>query len=324
MITPEIAKNITEGIIGIKPCLADKGERKGQHVKYGYRFEYSNRHICIATRRTESGITVYLNQTSVSGERFPEEMFPLSTVTDRYPVGFKGKTGDKGLSSSAARLPSINPDFNASMRISVSTPDVFQRLLDWYFSLEGVSVTKESDTSELDVKDVRPQSAIEPTVSEAEQNCVEEGNDESADSDSAGSQGYEQDPEMRSAVELYAESIAKEHYVSKGFRVRKFGKPFDLLCERDGESIHVEVKGSRTRLETVILTINEVSDAENADWQSDIFVVYQIVVERDGGKLLAGGGVARVIQKWVPAREMLAPSEFRYRLPDESQWTFLK
>ncbi len=324
MITPEIAKNIVEKIKGIKPCFAEKGERKGQHVKYGYRYEYSNRHICIATRSTESGITVYLNQTSVSGAKFPEEMFPLSTVTDRYPIGYKGKTGDKGLSSSAARLPSINPDFNASMRISVSTPDVFQRILDWYFSINGVSAKGEYDTNELDVKEGAPQPAFEATSFETDQKGPEVSDNKDADSEDSGSQGYEQDPEMRSAVELYAESIATKHYVSLGFRVQKFGKPFDLLCEKGGETIHVEVKGSRTKLDTVILTINEVSDAENADWQSDLFVVDQIVVERLGDELVASGGVARVIQKWIPSQEMLAPSQFRYRLPDESQWKFLK
>lgn len=163
-----------------------------------------------------------------------------------------------------------------------------------------------------------------PAVSASSEDIDAGGDNENADSESSGSQGYEQDPEMRSAVELYAESIATKHYVSHGFRVRKFGKPFDLLCEKEGESIHVEVKGSRTKLDTVILTINEVSDAENADWQSDLFVVDQIVVERGGDELIASGGVARVIQKWVPAKEMLAPSQFRYRLPDESQWKFLK
>jgi len=161
-------------------------------------------------------------------------------------------------------------------------------------------------------------------VSESDQKDLDDGGDKNTDSESSGSQGYEQDPEMRSAVELYAESIATRHYVSQGFRVQKFGKPFDLLCEKEGQSIHVEVKGSRTKLDTVILTINEVCDAENAAWQSDLFVVDQIFVERIGNGLVAGGGVARVIQKWVPAKEMLAPSQFRYRLPDENQWKFLK
>ncbi|MCL4745770.1 MAG: DUF3883 domain-containing protein [Burkholderiaceae bacterium] len=163
-------------------------------------------------------------------------------------------------------------------------------------------------------------------TSECANSAVMEADEDTTDGDpeAAGSQGYEQDPEMRSAVELYAESVAKKHYVMHGFRVQKFGKPFDLLCEKEGETIHVEVKGSRTRLDTVILTINEVSDAENTDWQSDLFVVDQIVVERVGNEFVAGGGVARVIQKWVPAREMLAPSQFRYRLPDENQWKLLK
>lgn len=151
-----------------------------------------------------------------------------------------------------------------------------------------------------------------------------DGDTKNGDSNKSGAQGYEQDPEMRSAVELHAESIAIRYYESHEYQVQKFGKPFDLLCKKEGESIHVEVKGSRSKLDTVFLTINEVTDAENAAWQSDLFVVDQIVVERIGEKLVPSGGVARVIQKWVPAKEMLAPSEFRYRLPDESQWKFLK
>lgn len=144
------------------------------------------------------------------------------------------------------------------------------------------------------------------------------------DSNNSLSQGYEQDPEMRSVVELHAESIAIRYYESHEYQVEKIGKPFDLRCKKEGELIHVEVKGSRSKLNTVFLTINEVSDAENSAWQSDLFVVDQIVVERVGEKLIPGGGVARVIQKWVPAKEMLTPSEFRYRLPDESQWKLLK
>lgn len=178
-------------------------------------------------------------------------------------------------------------------------------------------------SSEPSAIDGTPQSANDPTIGDRDRNDLEDGNND-AESDSSESQGYEQDPEMRSAVELYAESVATRHYVSQGFQVKKFGKPFDLLCEKDGDSIHVEVKGSRTKLDTVILTINEVTDAENADWQSDLFIVDQIVVERIGEELVAGGGVARVIQKWIPAKEMLSPSRFRYRLPDESQWKFLK
>ncbi len=174
MITPEIAKNIVEKIKGMKPFFAEKGANKGVgHVDKTYRFGYAGRHIAIVRKATDAGITAYLNQTSVSGNRFPEDRFPSAIVTARYPIGHKGNTGDKGLSSSAARLPSINPDSNASMRISVSTPDEFQRLLNWYFSVNEISAKGKSDDVELDVKGMKPQPANEPTVSEIDQKDLE-------------------------------------------------------------------------------------------------------------------------------------------------------
>lgn len=174
MITPEIAKSIVEKIKGIAPCFAERGPKKGvAHVDKTYRFECSGRHIAIAREAKHAGITVYLNQTSVSGSRFPEDRFPGVVLTERYPIGHKGKTGDKGLSSSAARLPSINPDSNASMRISVSTPGEFQRLLDWYFSINEQSANKITDDSEIDAKGVRLQPASESMVSETDQKALE-------------------------------------------------------------------------------------------------------------------------------------------------------
>lgn len=140
------------------------------------------------------------------------------------------------------------------------------------------------------------------------------------DSDKFGSQCYESDPEMRRVIEQHAVSRAKNHYKNLGYAVEEFGKPFDLLCKKGDEIIHVEVKGSRMKLNAVTLTINEVNDAENATWQSDLFVVDQIVVDDSGEKLVPSGGVARVIHKWIPAREVLLPTEFRYQLPEESHW----
>lgn len=174
MLTPEIAKNIVEKIKGITPFYAEKGANKGvEHVDKTYRFGCSGRHIAIVRKATEAGITAYLNQTSVSGNRFSEDRFPSAIVTARYPIGHKGSTGDKGLSSSAARLPSINPESNASMRISVSTPDEFQRLLDWYFSINEISAKGKSDDIELDVNEMKPQPANGPTVSESDQKDLE-------------------------------------------------------------------------------------------------------------------------------------------------------
>lgn len=175
MITPTIAKNIIEKIKGISPFFAEKGANKGvDHVDKTYRFGCSGRHIAIVRQATEAGITAYLNQTSVSGKHFPEDRFLSTIVTGRYPIGYEGKTGDKGLASSAARLPSINPKFNASMRVSVSNSDEFQRLLNWYFSINEISARGKSHDVELDGKEEKPLSANnEPTVTEGDQKDLE-------------------------------------------------------------------------------------------------------------------------------------------------------
>jgi hypothetical protein len=174
MITPDIAKNIVEKINGVTPCFAERGTNKGKnHVEKTYRFAHSGRHIAIVREATEAGVTVYLNQTSVSGKRFPEERLPNAIVTERYPVGHIGITGDKGLAASAARLPSINPKYNASMRISVSTPDVFQRVLNWYFSINEKSAEGEFEDTERSGKEKEPLPAIIGTVSESDQEDLE-------------------------------------------------------------------------------------------------------------------------------------------------------
>jgi hypothetical protein len=138
LIDPEIAREITENIDHVTPVVSQKGPRKGEHVKYGYRFEFSSRakrHICIARRGTEDGITIYVNKLSVTGILFPEGELSSVKISDRYPKGYKGKTGDKGLSAAAASLPTINPKFNDSLRLSVSTVADFKKLLNWYFGL---------------------------------------------------------------------------------------------------------------------------------------------------------------------------------------------
>ncbi len=43
-----------------------------------------------------------------------------------------------------------------------------------------------------------------------------------------------------------------------GYTVKRRGKPFDLLCIRDSETLFVEVKGTQSNGEAVFLTRNEV------------------------------------------------------------------
>lgn len=145
-LTPSKAKSIVEKFVGAEPIFSQKGERKDQHVKYAYCFKYDGdltRHISISSRSTEDGVTVYVNKRSSDNISYPQTELKQTRVTKTYPMGFKGKTGDKGLSAAAARLPTLDPENNDVLKLSISSEDAFQRLLDWYF---GKLLEKPIDT----------------------------------------------------------------------------------------------------------------------------------------------------------------------------------
>jgi hypothetical protein len=141
------------------------------------------------------------------------------------------------------------------------------------------------------------------------------------DAEDSAAQGYEKDPVIRRAIEQHAVKLAREHYLEDGYHVKELGKPFDLLCEKQGEVIHVEVKGSRSMLDTVIVTINEINDARLPSWRSDLFIVEGIVAEYDIlEKPKTRGGSSRVLRNWAPKDSDLKPSQFRYSLPSRDDW----
>jgi hypothetical protein len=131
--------------------------------------------------------------------------------------------------------------------------------------------------------------------------------------------GYESDPDIRRTIELYAVARARRYYERCGYSVTEKGKPFDLLCEKAGEIIHVEVKGSRSELNAIIVTTNEVKDARDSTWRSDLFLVVQIVLSSDGLEgFKASQGLCRLAQNWVPEDHHLTPMQYRCKVPPAS------
>ncbi len=125
-----------------------------------------------------------------------------------------------------------------------------------------------------------------------------------------------QDPELRSAVEGHAVAKAIQHYRRRGCKDwEKLGKPYDIRLFLDGIERHVEVKGSTLEIETVELTINEVTHAD--DFQpTDLVVVDQIQWRRDAlGKIKTTGGRIRVWTDWAPDEDALSARKFAYVLP---------
>ncbi len=130
------------------------------------------------------------------------------------------------------------------------------------------------------------------------------------------SQGFLVSPLVKRAVEERAMDVAMEHY-SKNWDVTdvhtKF--PYDLECRRGDEVLYVEVKGSTSTAETVIVTPNEVQHAQLHHPHVELFVVSQIVV--DGAATMspkASGGVATQHRAWGQESDRLRPIAFEYRL----------
>lgn len=125
-----------------------------------------------------------------------------------------------------------------------------------------------------------------------------------------------QDPILRSAIENHAVDRAIDHFRALGATdVVKLGKPYDIQLRLDGTERHIEVKGSSVEIDTVELTINEVTHAADHG-PTDLVVVDDIDwVRNDDGAVSCVGGRFRIWRDWTPAPADLAPRRFAYSLP---------
>jgi len=119
----------------------------------------------------------------------------------------------------------------------------------------------------------------------------------------------------RDAVELHAMKLAACYYRKRGYHVSDVSarEPYDLECSRGDIVRCVEVKGGTLGASTVCLTRREVGNAR--EYETDLFVVSDIVVQGHGENAIATGGVCRLFGLWEPEEEDLEPTEYRYTLP---------
>lgn len=272
-------------------------------IKYTHRYKIRNptgiRHLAIAKERKSGTVTAYINRFSLNGEPFQDGVIGGVSAAEFYPKGHKGKTGYAGISSSVARLETLNPSTNEVVRIHVDSPIAFEKLVDWYSGSIGlISSPQNSIQTPLDSVPI-PAAAI-PT----------------ADVDNDGP-NYQLDPQKRKCIEEYAVKWAKKHYEAQGFYVEERGKPFDLLCKKVGLIVHVEAKGTTSSGNSVRLTRNEVIDARNPEWRSDLFIVYNIQIDNSGDTYSASGGNECSFEAWQPEEKDLTPVEYEYRVPSK-------
>lgn len=135
---------------------------------------------------------------------------------------------------------------------------------------------------------------------------------------SRGSAGYgrQHDTKLRQAVERYAMDLVLDRYRSLGYEVEDVGdhSPWDITVRKNGSESHIEVKGSTTTREAIDLTEGEVRHAEGIT--TCLIVIDQIKLDDD---LICRGGRWRTWMDWVPRREELVATAYRYPLPAGGQ-----
>lgn len=131
---------------------------------------------------------------------------------------------------------------------------------------------------------------------------------------SSGDQGFQSDVEVRLMVESYAMDLAKNYYSKKGYDVQDVSanRPYDLLIKNNKESRFIEVKGTQTSGEAIILTKNEVNLSRTEGEKMDLFMVHSIELNKKSIK--KGTGTIVVITPWQIKEDNLTPISYTYRL----------
>jgi hypothetical protein len=146
---------------------------------------------------------------------------------------------------------------------------------------------------------------------------VEEAVVEALERCQARGQGFLLDSKLRKALENHAMAAAKRYFETQGYKWDDHSKtrPYDLRCSRDQEVLYVEVKGTQTNGDEIILTPGEVEFARRHKGEMALFVLHSIQVAEGDNEFVLGDGEHHLILLWDVDLGMLKPVSFKYDLP---------
>jgi hypothetical protein len=129
--------------------------------------------------------------------------------------------------------------------------------------------------------------------------------------------GFQSNRKIRAAVEIYAMERAKSELKIRGYRDFKNTsklKSYDYTCRKEGVLYYVEVKGTQTKGDTVILTKNEVAHANENPDNSMIVIVHHVKV-KDGNPPVTNGGEVDIHKRWSPLPNDLVALQYQWTTP---------
>lgn len=290
--TPNIESS-REGIYRIGDCILMfvtlNKEAAIESVKYN---DYFDGDIFFWESQNRQSITSPIIQSIIGGD-----LVPLLFVRERAKV--RGETQEFVY---AGRLAYLDHDPNSSnpVKLAFAAADIAEPIR---MPLRSLMAWKPAGTHTANIPTTLIKNAKQKRATR-----------------SGTSQGFEADPLIRSAIELWAMEKARKTYEKNGYVVSDVSKsrPYDLLCQKPTKkSRRVEVKGTRGDGSTIILTGNEVRSALDAQAITDLAICSGIEVAFEGDVPRAHSGTLRVIQGWTPDQTMLEPTEYRYTVPKE-------
>lgn len=117
------------------------------------------------------------------------------------------------------------------------------------------------------------------------------------------------------AVERRAMDLATEHLTSNGWTVRDVGAThsYDIDATRPGEHLYVEVKGTTSAGDDIILTRREVELMTEKHPHTMLAVVHGIQLDRTADTPQAVGGTLDIYFPWKITPDRLIPISYQYR-----------
>ncbi|MFE3163840.1 MrcB family domain-containing protein [Streptomyces sp. NPDC059224] len=130
-------------------------------------------------------------------------------------------------------------------------------------------------------------------------------------------QGFLLTASERRAVEHHSVRMATEHFKAQSWSVKDVGdkESFDLLLTRGDERLHVEIKGTTSAGQEVILTRAEVEKQRQYYPDNALVVVHSIKLDRTASEPTTSGGILHCTSPWAVEEEDLTVISYTYRTP---------
>jgi hypothetical protein len=122
--------------------------------------------------------------------------------------------------------------------------------------------------------------------------------------------GFQSDPRIRKAVEQHAMKEAQKALEKKGYRQfvnTSATKSYDFTCRRHGKMFFVEVKGTQTTGNSVILTKNEVKHVKSNPDNCILVIVHSVKMTTEN---TATAGTSIVTEKWDLTQGELTATQY--------------